>query len=426
MNTAVFSSTLNLPASNASGSSDSSRNTANDALNLKFSDLLRVQNNNAPPPPPTPAPSTPETPREVSRPAQASRPSQKPAQEPARTQDSPPATGPESPPPPDTETGNPVEEEKTPENIALPGNQQQHMDAAVPPDLPATIAALLNGIAGEPLKNTPNTETSTQAPTEHTSSRAATLIGSNVQPNMGMESNTDTDANTDSENAQPLPTNRLTKFGAEPMPQGQAATVSSGNESLARINIAAPDTIINTISSHENSSAPPHGTTPSAGETSMLNPLRLPTPASLPQFTIPPAAGQRAWAEEVGNRVMWMLGRAESRAELILTPPHLGKVEVSIHLNGDQSTAQFLASSQSAREALEQAMPRLRELLAQAGISLGEASVNTSAEDRAQNGQNTRHTNTLNSHDNSNDGDANVITTQNWSRLDSGIINVFA
>jgi flagellar hook-length control protein FliK len=126
---------------------------------------------------------------------------------------------------------------------------------------------------------------------------------------------------------------------------------------------------------------------------------------------------------------MWMLGRAQSRAELILTPPLLGKVEVSIHLNGDQSTAQFLASSQSAREALEQAMPRLRELLAQAGINLGEASVNTSAEGQTQGGENTHragaHAGEL--HDIPDDGgDASGIPPQNWSRLDTGLINTYA
>jgi hypothetical protein len=37
-----------------------------------------------------------------------------------------------------------------------------------------------------------------------------------------------------------------------------------------------------------------------------------------------------AWPEEVGNRVSWMVGQHESQAELTLTPPQLGKIEVSI------------------------------------------------------------------------------------------------
>ena len=81
---------------------------------------------------------------------------------------------------------------------------------------------------------------------------------------------------------------------------------------------------------------------------------------------------------------MWMVGRSETRAELILNPPHLGKVEVSISITGDQTTAQFVAASQATRNALEEALPRLREVLAQAGISLGEANVGTSADDRTK------------------------------------------
>ncbi len=105
--------------------------------------------------------------------------------------------------------------------------------------------------------------------------------------------------------------------------------------------------------------------------------------ATMPQLPVSTPAGRSAWAEDVGNQVRWMLGRAESKAELVLTPPNLGKLEVSINLNGDQTTAQFVASNQAAREALEQSLPRLREILQQAGISLGQTSVSTSGEQQA-------------------------------------------
>ncbi|MGQ5487360.1 flagellar hook-length control protein FliK [Thauera sp. ZXT1-4] len=99
-----------------------------------------------------------------------------------------------------------------------------------------------------------------------------------------------------------------------------------------------------------------------------------------PQLPVQTPAGQQAWAEDVSNQVRWMLGRAESKAELVLTPPSLGKLEVSISLNGDHTTAQFIASSQAARDALERAMPHLREILQQAGIMLGDANVSTSGQ----------------------------------------------
>jgi flagellar hook-length control protein FliK len=104
------------------------------------------------------------------------------------------------------------------------------------------------------------------------------------------------------------------------------------------------------------------------------------TQPATPQLPVHTPAGQQGWAEDVGNQVRWMLGRAESKAELVLTPPNMGKLEVSINLAGDQTTAQFIASSQAARDALERAMPQLREALQQAGIMLGDANVSTSSQ----------------------------------------------
>lgn len=136
---------------------------------------------------------------------------------------------------------------------------------------------------------------------------------------------------------------------------------------------------VKSLSATAGNAAQPHG----AHVFNLLRPLAG-TPQTAPQLPVHTAAGAQAWAEDVGNQVRWMLGRAESKAELVLTPANLGKLEVSISLTGDQTTAQFVASSQAARDALEQAMPRLREILQQAGIQLGEANVSTAGDQPAQ------------------------------------------
>jgi flagellar hook-length control protein FliK len=103
-----------------------------------------------------------------------------------------------------------------------------------------------------------------------------------------------------------------------------------------------------------------------------------------PQFSVPTPAGNSAWAEDVGNRIVWMAGKDLGKAELILTPPHLGRVEVSLSVSGDQASASFVAATPAAREALEQALPKLRELMSQAGIDLSQA--NVSANNAGQQG----------------------------------------
>lgn len=97
-----------------------------------------------------------------------------------------------------------------------------------------------------------------------------------------------------------------------------------------------------------------------------------------PRAVVTTPVGQNGWAEDVGNKVSLMLGRKESQADLVLTPSHLGKLEISLKVDGDQATASFIASTQAARDALDQALPRLREVLQQAGINLSQSDVNTS------------------------------------------------
>lgn len=154
----------------------------------------------------------------------------------------------------------------------------------------------------------------------------------------------------------------------------------------------------------------PRGT--SAAQTSLQLPVATP-------------AGQESWAEDVGNQVRWMLGRAESKAELVLSPAHLGKLEVTISLNGDQTTAQFVASNQAARDALEQALPRLRELLQQSGISLGQANVSTSGEQGAGSEQGGRGESTGRGGETGADTiDGTTRTT--WLRQHDGLVDTFA
>lgn len=98
-------------------------------------------------------------------------------------------------------------------------------------------------------------------------------------------------------------------------------------------------------------------------------------PASRPHDRIDAPVGSRAFGEALGERLTWMAGSQQSRADLVLNPPQLGRVEISLTLNGDQATALFVSANAAVRETLEASMPRLREILADAGVTLGQAQV---------------------------------------------------
>jgi flagellar hook-length control protein FliK len=85
--------------------------------------------------------------------------------------------------------------------------------------------------------------------------------------------------------------------------------------------------------------------------------------------------GSAAWTQELGDRMVWLAGQRGQTAELVLNPPSLGAVEVRIQMSGSDASAQFFSANPVVRETLEAALPKLREMLDNAGISLGDASV---------------------------------------------------
>lgn len=92
---------------------------------------------------------------------------------------------------------------------------------------------------------------------------------------------------------------------------------------------------------------------------------------------IAPQVGTNAWNHALSQKVVWMIGNEQQSASLTLNPPDLGPLQVVLSVSSTQANAQFYASQPEVRQALEAALPKLREMLGEAGIQLGQANVNT-------------------------------------------------
>ncbi|WP_244369648.1 flagellar hook-length control protein FliK [Pseudoalteromonas xiamenensis] len=80
-------------------------------------------------------------------------------------------------------------------------------------------------------------------------------------------------------------------------------------------------------------------------------------------------------AKELQNRVSMMLNLNNKEAEIRLDPPELGSMQIRIRSDAEQAQVNFVVQNQQAKELLEQSMPKLREMLAEQGINLGESSI---------------------------------------------------
>jgi flagellar hook-length control protein FliK len=89
--------------------------------------------------------------------------------------------------------------------------------------------------------------------------------------------------------------------------------------------------------------------------------------------------GAQGWSDEIGTHLAIMAANGREAASLRLSPEHLGPLEVQISMKDGQANVVFGATSPETRNALEQSLPRLREMFAAQGLTLGNANVSRDA-----------------------------------------------
>jgi flagellar hook-length control protein FliK len=127
--------------------------------------------------------------------------------------------------------------------------------------------------------------------------------------------------------------------------------------------------------------------------------LSIGLPTSLPAAGFGSIATHSVWATlpgaldlnqakmpgDLGQNIQWMLGKNISRATLDINPANLGPLKITIDQQRDQIQIQIMAAHHLTRDALDQAIPRLREWLQDAGLNHAEVTI---ASFDSQSGQN--------------------------------------
>lgn len=108
-----------------------------------------------------------------------------------------------------------------------------------------------------------------------------------------------------------------------------------------------------------------------------------PQPSPPPREAVPmlaapaPTPDVRAgdFSERFGTQLQWMAGQQIGHARIRVHPQELGPVEVMLRLDGERISADFISTHAETRQALEQGLPRLRDLLGEHGFQLAHAGV---------------------------------------------------
>jgi len=113
-------------------------------------------------------------------------------------------------------------------------------------------------------------------------------------------------------------------------------------------------------------------------------------------LTMQPSVQSEAWGKVLSSRVIWTAKEGVQRAELKLNPANLRPVEVKLHIHNEQANVTFVAHHAATRDALEQALPRLRESFQDNGMNLADANVSDQASEQQSEGENTDNSPVMN------------------------------
>jgi flagellar hook-length control protein FliK len=144
------------------------------------------------------------------------------------------------------------------------------------------------------------------------------------------------------------------------------------------------------ISSSPNTS----GTSSSVSVLSAINSATPNAPPTEQNLRLEPRVGTPAWDGALAQKVTWMSNQQMQVAQLQLNPPDLGPMEVTLTLGTGpdaETRIEFTSPHLAVREALQSALPQLREMMEGSGITLGSTTV--SAESFQQQSQSGRQDN---------------------------------
>lgn len=127
------------------------------------------------------------------------------------------------------------------------------------------------------------------------------------------------------------------------------------------------------------------------------------------------------------EKVMLMVNQKMQQVEIRLDPAELGSMHIRVNLQNEQASVSFLVQSQQAKEALEQNIGKLKEMLAESGVDVGNADIER--QDKGEkNGQDDNISNQgqgVNEGDNHGDSDSQTqeinVSAKQLSGAQSGI-----
>jgi flagellar hook-length control protein FliK len=98
-------------------------------------------------------------------------------------------------------------------------------------------------------------------------------------------------------------------------------------------------------------------------------------PPMVKTLDIPVDIRNSQWADKFSEHIVWLGHQGIKSALIRVNPEELGPLEISIKVVKDSASVNIVSHSSHVRDVVDQALPRLREMMAEQGLNLSEAHV---------------------------------------------------
>lgn len=149
------------------------------------------------------------------------------------------------------------------------------------------------------------------------------------------------------------------------------------------------------------------------------------TPIQPKALDIPLPLNHAQWGDKFSEHIVW-LGKNDIQSALIkINPEELGPLEISVKVSKDSTSVTILSHSIQARDIVDQALPRLREMMAEQGLNLTDVQV--SADQRSsQFSQNSSNQDSQNEYSFGREAEEEVQMITSAKKPPKGLVDYFA
>lgn len=135
---------------------------------------------------------------------------------------------------------------------------------------------------------------------------------------------------------------------------------------------------------------------------------------------------RKDFVESVKDKVMVMVNQKLQQVDIKLDPPELGNVQVRVNLQGDAATVNFVVQNTQAKDALEQHMGKLRDMLNESGVDVGEANVQQQQKNQDENSEFSNQNNNGNGADESQNASDDHVATPTLVKASATGVDFYA